>query len=99
MTRGGFEITSNRIASKKKSHVPIRTCIVCRKKKAKSELIRLVIDHDNKLIADIKGSRKGRGAYICQNRSCGEKLILSKKMDRIFKNEVRAISQTLRFNI
>jgi len=87
------------IDSKKKSHVPIRTCIVCRQKKAKSELIRLVIDDDNKLIADIKGRLKGRGAYICRDQSCGKKLVLSSKLDRVFKKKVRAVSETLRVDL
>jgi len=91
MSRGGIGITS-----KKKSHIPVRTCIVCRKKKAKGELIRLSVDQDNTLIADMNGTRKGRGAYLCRNQFCREKLTLIKKMDRIFKTDVRAISSTIR---
>ena len=87
------------IDSKKKSHVPIRTCIVCRQKKVKSELIRLIIDDDNKLIADMKGRLKGRGAYICRDQSCKKKLVLSNKLDRVFLKKVRAFSETLRFDL
>lgn len=94
MSRGGVEITS-----KKKSYGPIRTCIVCGKKKVKQELIRLVVDQDNQVIADMKGTSKGRGAYICRNKPCAEKLTVSKKIDRVFKKDVRIISERLRFTI
>ena len=87
------------IDSKKKSHVPIRTCIVCRQKKAKSELIRLAIDDESKLIADRKGHLKGRGAYICRDQSCGKRLVLSNKLDRVFRKKVRAVSEALRFDL
>jgi predicted RNA-binding protein YlxR (DUF448 family) len=94
MTRRGVTITS-----KKKSHSPIRTCIVCRKKKSKQELIRLAVDQDNQVIVDMKGTIQGRGAYICRNKSCAEKLTVYKKIDRVFKKDVRIISERLRFTI
>jgi len=86
----GVEITAG------KNHVPVRLCIVCRKKKAKKELIRLVVEEDHNLTADIKGHKKGRGAYVCRNKFCREKLVLSKKLDHIFKTKIVSISQALR---
>lgn len=43
---------------------PIRTCIVTRKKRPKSELIRLVKTEQGGVQVDIKGKRQGRGANI-----------------------------------
>ena len=59
----------------KAKHIPIRTCIVCGKKKNKSELIRLVADKEGIVRKDNKGCLGGRGAYICPRRECWEKII------------------------
>ncbi|SDN34015.1 hypothetical protein SAMN04488516_101454 [Desulfonauticus submarinus] len=60
----------------KKRHVPIRMCIICRKKAPKKELIRFVCIIENnkkKLIEDIKQTKPGRGFYVCSPK-CKEKL-------------------------
>ena len=42
-----------------------RTCLGCRRKKPKKELVRIVLGKENKLICDFEQKRKGRGAYLC----------------------------------
>jgi predicted RNA-binding protein YlxR (DUF448 family) len=55
--------------------VPQRTCVVCRKIKAKRELIRLVRVADAGIEIDIAGKKTGRGAYLCRAAECwGEAL-------------------------
>ena len=67
---------------------PMRTCIVCRKKKKKHELIRIVKTSDGEFHIDVTGRLNGRGAYICNSEECFEKLIKSKALNRTFKCEV-----------
>jgi len=52
-------------------HIPERSCIACREKRAKKELIRLVSSADEVRI-DLKGKDAGRGAYLCPARECWE---------------------------
>ena len=53
-------------------HIPLRTCVACRKVKAKGELIRLVIASDKAVEVDIDGKKARRGAYLCQAQECWE---------------------------
>jgi predicted RNA-binding protein YlxR (DUF448 family) len=50
---------------------PERSCVACRGKMAKRELIRLVGNADVVQI-DPKGKEAGRGAYLCPIRECWE---------------------------
>jgi predicted RNA-binding protein YlxR (DUF448 family) len=56
-------------------HVPIRTCVSCRSKKAKKELIRLVIKGDNRVVIDKLKRINGRGTYVCNDSTCMERFI------------------------
>lgn len=68
----------------KKGHIPERTCVACRTKAPKRELIRFVA-RGCEIILDEKGSLPGRGAYLC--RGC-----LSKKGEpKILKKLKRAL--------
>jgi len=53
-------------------HIPQRTCMACRKVKAKRELIRLVRTSDGRVEVDTSGKRAGRGAYLCRAQECWE---------------------------
>lgn len=48
----------------------IRTCIGCRRKFAKTDLLRFVCDSTEGLRADPKGKLPGRGAYVCYSQTC-----------------------------
>jgi len=52
-------------------HTPERSCIACRGKKAKRDLIRLVCSTGIVEI-DLKGKSAGRGIYLCPIRECWE---------------------------
>lgn len=49
---------------------PIRTCLGCRDKGTKSELLRLVAGPGGVIMADPQGHRPGRGAYVHLSREC-----------------------------
>ena len=55
--------------------VPERSCVGCREKKAKSELIRIVRAPSGQVSLDESGRSPGRGAYLCPQTACLEKAI------------------------
>ena len=53
--------------------VPMRTCIACRANKPKKELMR-VVKFNDEIKLDLTGKLNGRGAYVCADKACVEKL-------------------------
>lgn len=62
-----------------------RTCMACNLKKDRKELIRIVLNKQNEINIDKTFKADGRGAYICKNIECLEKLIKTKKLEKVFK--------------
>lgn len=58
------------------------------KKKAKNDLIRIVKNKNDEINIDRTGKLDGRGAYICDNVQCLEKIIKSKRLEKIFDKEI-----------
>ena len=77
-------------------HVPERTCASCRSKKAKKELVRLVLDKDNRIIIDRLQKKEGRGIYLCNNESCMTGFLKNKRPGRFFRTG-KAV--TIGFNV
>ena len=69
--------------------IPQRTCIGCKEKKDKKDLIRIVKDKDGNITLDRTGRANGRGAYICDNIQCLEKAIKTK--DETVYDELRGV--------
>lgn len=57
----------------------------CNAKKDKKELIRIVKSKDGDIQIDKTGKQNGRGAYICNDINCLEKLIKSKRLEKVFE--------------
>ena len=55
----------------------------CNEKKDKNELIRIVKNKENEIHVDRTGKMEGRGAYICDDIKCLEKVIKSKRLERV----------------
>ena len=68
--------------------IPQRSCVVCRTKKDKNELIRIVRNQTNEIIIDESGKKPGKGAYICDSIECLEKGIKSKVLKRALEVDV-----------
>lgn len=68
--------------------LPQRTCIGCNAKKDKKELIRVVKDKEKNIQIDRTGKAPGRGAYICDDITCLEKAIKSKKLEKAFEMRI-----------
>ena len=67
---------------------PERTCMGCNEKKEKKDLIRIVKNKENEINIDKTGKLPGRGAYICNNIECFEKLKKSKKLEKVFEMKI-----------
>ena len=52
---------------------PMRTCLGCRQRRPKGELVRLVRRPDGRVAADRMGS--GRGAYVCADAACVDRVL------------------------
>lgn len=63
--------------------IPQRTCMGCNEKKDKNELIRIVKNKENEIHVDRTGKMQGRGAYICDDIKCLEKVIKSKRLEKV----------------
>ncbi len=61
---------------------PQRTCMGCNEKKDKKDLIRIVKNKSNEINVDNTGKMEGRGAYICDDIKCLEKVIKNKRLER-----------------
>ena len=60
---------------------PQRTCMGCNQKKDKKDLVRIVKNKENEINVDRTGKLDGRGAYICDNIECLEKVIKTKRLE------------------
>ena len=67
---------------------PQRTCMGCNQKKDKKELIRIVKNKNNEISVDRTGKKEGRGAYICDDVNCLDKLIKSKRLEGVFEMSI-----------
>ncbi len=85
---GGCRV--NKPAGPSRKHIPLRTCIACRRQRPKRELIRIVRTPTGSLEVDLKGKQAGRGAYLCPDRRCWEILSEPRKLGRALKCEVSA---------
>ena len=56
-------------------HQPLRSCIACRRKRSKYELLRVVRSLGGRLEIDEEAIKPGRGAYLCRNVACGKKAL------------------------
>ncbi|MCP4359676.1 MAG: YlxR family protein [Chloroflexi bacterium] len=59
-------------------HVPQRTCIACRNKVDKRRLTRIVRTLEGNVVVDVTGKRNGRGAYVCDQSVCWDKIVQQK---------------------
>ncbi len=69
-------------------HVPMRSCIVCRQVKDKSELLRIVRTADGEFALDTTGRALGRGAYVCRDGECMNLMTKKRALSRAFKQEI-----------
>ncbi len=66
----------------------LRMCVACRQSKDKRELVRIVKNKEGEISLDLTGKKNGRGAYVCKERECFNKLKKQKSLNRAFKANV-----------
>lgn len=62
--------------------IPMRMCVGCRERKDKRKLVRIVRTPEGVVLVDPTGKKSGRGAYICPDLACLEKVIKSKGLEK-----------------
>ncbi len=65
------------------NHIPLRRCMACQTQREKQDLIRVVRMPDGNLVIDNTYKQNGRGAYLCKQEECLNKLIKSKRLERV----------------
>ena len=50
--------------------MPVRTCVACRKRAPKRDLLRWTVDERGRPIPDPAGRAPGRGGYVCRSEGC-----------------------------
>lgn len=73
----------------RRRHVPQRTCVLCRQKRDKRQLTRIVGTEDGHLVVDKSGKQAGRGAYLCEKASCWDAAIQGGALKKALKLNVR----------
>ncbi|MCJ7619733.1 MAG: YlxR family protein [Anaerolineae bacterium] len=71
-----------------RKHVPLRTCIACRKVRASRELTRIVRLPSGGVEIDETHKKSGRGAYLCRSRACWETALGRKLLEHGLKTEI-----------
>lgn len=59
--------------------------MACNTQKEKQDLLRIVKSKDGIVEVDLTGKKSGRGAYICKSNDCLEKVIKSKRLERVLE--------------
>lgn len=78
------------MTAKRRKHVPLRTCISCRKQAAKRDMLRVVRTPEGAVEFDPRGKRSGRGAYVCRNAKCMDTALRAGILGRALKCQVTA---------
>ena len=68
--------------------IPQRTCIGCKCKKPKKEMIRIVRTPDGKIIIDETGKKSGRGAYLCGDVKCLDIAFKGNSLSKSLKQDI-----------
>ena len=68
--------------------IPQRTCLACRKVRAKRELIRIVRIAEGRVEVDDTGRKAGRGAYLCRVWECWEAGLKAGRLEHTLRTSI-----------
>ena len=74
----------------KTKHVPQRTCVSCRTTSDKRAFVRAVRTPEGAVEVDESGRKNGRGAYLCEQRSCWEQALERDRLGRALRMTITA---------
>ncbi|HET6636732.1 MAG TPA: YlxR family protein [Streptomyces sp.] len=63
---------------------PERTCVGCRERAAKTDLLRVVSD-DGRCVPDLRGTLPGRGAYVHPVQTCVDLAVRRRAFQRALR--------------
>jgi predicted RNA-binding protein YlxR (DUF448 family) len=72
----------------KTRHIPERSCVACRRKLPKRELVRIVRTPLGAVKVDHNGKEAGRGAYLCRSSECWQRGIAKGALERSLKTSI-----------
>lgn len=61
---------------------PQRMCLACREMKDKNQLLRVVKSAQGEVQIDLQGKLPGRGAYLCKEENCLQKIQKNRGLER-----------------
>jgi predicted RNA-binding protein YlxR (DUF448 family) len=61
---------------------PVRTCLGCRSRRPKDDLLRVARRPDGSVVADPAAGEPGRGGYVCFDPDCVRAAISSGRLQR-----------------
>lgn len=75
-----------------------RTCVACRTKNTKENLLRIVADENGNAVLDETQKLNTRAIYICNNKTCINRLLKAKDITKCVKINVKqeSIQELLR---
>lgn len=68
-----------------RERIPQRTCLGCRQKKEKTELLRIVCTMGGRVEVDAQAKKPGRGAYLCPLTECWEQGLKVKRLSYVLR--------------
>lgn len=68
--------------------IPQRKCVVCRRLRPRSELLRLSSPSSEGLVPNPDGRLGGKGYYVCKDGDCVAKLRTDRKMRKVFSARI-----------
>ncbi|OKL55147.1 hypothetical protein BSZ39_00125 [Bowdeniella nasicola] len=73
-------------------HVPERTCVGCRTRAPRDQLIRFVL-REGRACYDPQAAASGRGAWLHPDETCRQAALRNRGMSRAFRTQVLAIDE------
>lgn len=68
---------------------PVRTCVACRQRGDRADLVRWVAADDGRVALDARASRSGRGAWVHPTRACVAAMVKRHAAERALKVPVQ----------
>jgi predicted RNA-binding protein YlxR (DUF448 family) len=72
--------------------LPQRTCVACRRARAKRELVRVVRSPTGELSVDLRGKASGRGAYLDPDPGCLERGLAEGALARALEIDIDGVT-------
>ena len=69
-------------------HQPSRTCVGCGAKRRQREMLRIAASEGSEPQVDVKYCLPGRGAYLCRMKTCVERALVRRAVERSLKLKI-----------